>query len=132
MMKPILCGVLVLAGAAACSKGSDAKSVVAEFSRKGDSGDCAGLKDYIVAAQRDTIGSVLEQSCQAESQARKADTTRTPDQVLDAQEQGDRATVRVQSNEGGTAHTSTVVLVKENGAWKIDMQATMQNAASQT
>ena len=116
MMKQIILGAAVVAAVSGCSKGGDPKGVVQDFvSRVGSGSNCTGLKDMILASQRDLMGPALEQGCAAVGKA--GATAQTAPTVGDSTVNGDDATVSI--SDSGVSHS--VRLKKENGAWKIDV-----------
>ena len=129
-MKRLVLTVAMVAALAACSRGSGTPAGVAEeFMRKLDSGNCTGITDYLSNSSK-AIGPKLEQACAAQVEMKKSmpdkGKTLSSVNVLEATENGDRATVRLEgvfsdgSKEGGDALT----LVREDGRWKIDILAT--------
>ncbi len=133
-MKRLVLTVAMVAALAACSRGSGTPAGVAEeFMRKLDSGSCTGLGDYLSNSSK-AIAPKLEQACTAQVEMKKSmpdkGKTLSSVNVLEATENGDRATVRLEatfsdgSKEGGEALT----LVREDGRWKIDILATGMSA----
>lgn len=129
-MKRLMLTVAMVAALAACSRSSATPAGVAEeFMRKLDSGNCTGLGDYLSNSSK-AIAPKLEQACAAQKEMKKSmpdkGKTLSSVNVLEATENGDRATVRLEgvfsdgSKEGGEALT----LVREDGRWKIDILAT--------
>ena len=131
-MKRLILTVAMVAALAACSRGSGTPAGVAEeFMRKLDTGNCTGLGDYLSNSSK-AIAPKLEQACAAQVEMKKSmpdaakGKTLSSVNVLEATENGDRATVRLEgvfsdgSKEGGDALT----LVREDGRWKIDILAT--------
>ncbi len=129
-MKRLILTVAMSAALAACSGASGSPAGVAEeFMRKLDTGNCTGLGDMLSNSSK-AIAPKLEQACSAQAEMKKSmpdkGKTLSSVNVLEATENGDRATVRLEgvfsdgSKEGGDALT----LVREDGRWKIDILAT--------
>lgn len=131
-MKKLLITVSMVVALGACSRGGGTPAgVVEEFMRKMESGSCSGLGDYLSAQSKAVAGPKLEQGCTAAAEMRKADPSKGKSissiNVLEAKEEGDRATVRLEAqySDGTKEGGDPIVLVRENGAWKIDLLAGM-------
>lgn len=128
-MKRLVLTISMVAALAACSRSSSTPAGVAEeFMRKIASGDCAGLGDYLSASSR-SIAPKLEQGCTLQAAERKngpdKDKTLSSVNVLEATENGDRATVRIEGvfSDGSKEGGETLTLVREEGRWRIDLLA---------
>jgi hypothetical protein len=131
-MKHILIGLSLAAALAGCSRGGSPAAVVEEFARKMESGSCSGVQDSLAASSRAMAGPKLEQACQAAAEMKKndpkaKDKTIKSMRVVESKEEGDRATVRMETEySDGTKSGAdqAITLVKEDGRWKIDLMAT--------
>ena len=133
-MKRLILGLAVVAAIGACSRGGGTPgAVVEDFARRLDSGNCTGLRDVFANNSRELVGEKIESVCQLGVEQRKsmpnADQQRLKTvHIMETKEEGDRATVRadIETNAGQRQGAQTFVLVRENGAWKIDLLATGQ------
>lgn len=131
-MKRIVLGLSLVVALAACSRGGNPAAVVEDFARKMDSGNCTGIQDSLSSSSRAMVGSKLEQACSAAAEMKKndpkaKDKTIRSMRVVESKEEGDRATVRLETEySDGTKSggSEAVTLVKEDGRWKIDLMAT--------
>jgi hypothetical protein len=129
-MKRLILSVSILAAIAGCSRASSTPAgVVEDFMRKMESGNCSGIGDALSASSKSVAGPKLEQACAAAGEMRKADPkakTISSIKVLESTENGDRATVRLEAtySDGTKDGGEPITVVRENGAWKIDLMAT--------
>jgi hypothetical protein len=138
-MKRIALGLVMAASVAACSGaggGSGPADVAEQFIRKFDTGNCDGMQDLLAASSRAAAGAELEKGCRAVAEMRKS----APDlmksaqlkdlRVLETKEEGDRAIVRLEAEmaDGRKDSGAPLVLVREDGNWRLDLQATEANA----
>lgn len=131
-MKRILLGLSLTIALMACSRGGGSPAAVVEdFARKMESGSCSGVQDMLTASSRGVAGPKLEQACQAAAEMRKNDPkakgkTIKAMKVLESKEEGDRATVRLETeySDGTKEAGDAITLVREDGRWKIDLMAT--------
>jgi Domain of unknown function (DUF4878) len=117
MVKQFVLGVAMVAAVTGCSRGNDPKAVVQDFFSRMTSGNCTGIKDLMLAAQRDQFGSAIEEGCSAAAKAGSLPQQGASPNFGDVTENGDDATVRISDD----STQRTVRLKKENGAWKIDV-----------
>lgn len=129
-MKRLIFTVSLVAAVAGCSRASSTPAgVVEDFMRRMENGNCSGIGDSLAASSKSVAGPKLEQACAAAGEMRKADPkakTVSSVNVLEATENGDRATVRLEAvySDGTKSGGEPIVVVRENGAWKIDLMAT--------
>lgn len=132
-MKRFIIGLAAIAALGACSKGASTPGAAVEsFLRMADSGDCNGISNALTKESRDMMGEKLVAACKmGKEQADKmpdAATKRLKSvNIIEAKEEGERATVTVEvENNAGQKERQTMVLRREDGAWKIDPMASAQ------
>lgn len=131
-MKRIILSLSLTMALVACSSGNSPAAVVEDFARRMESGNCSGVQEHLSASSRGMVGPKLEQACQQAAEMKKndpkaKDKTIRSMRVVESKEEGDRATVRMETEySDGTKSGAdqALTLVKEDGRWKIDLLAT--------
>jgi hypothetical protein len=122
-------GLTVAMGA--CSSAAAPEAALEELVRIGESGDCQRLPQLISKSGRDMVGPKLEAGCRQAQEERKKDPAKAEKKlkrinVLNRQESGeDRVTLRAEPEyeDGSKDSAQDFVMVREEGAWKIDIMA---------
>lgn len=111
----ILCVALV---GSACSKGggSDPKAVADQFWQATKTGKVEKIKPYVTKA---SLNSEMMKSDAGETQGEYT--------LSEASIEGDKATVATSLKDQGMDINLQTILVQEDGAWKVDVDATMQS-----
>jgi hypothetical protein len=134
-MKQLAIGLAMTAVLAGCSGSTaDGPAAAAEvFMKKINTGDCNGLRDDISASGRDILGPTMERACgtvksQLDQNPELAKQGIKQIHVVENKEEGDKATVKFEPerNDGQRGGTGTLVMVKEDGRWKVDLFASVQ------
>jgi Domain of unknown function (DUF4878) len=126
-MNRIALGLTLALAMAACSRGSSTpEGAVQEFVLAVQSGRCDGLSDYLASNSRATLGPKFETACRSGKMKNEGGKQLASFKTIDKQENGDRATVRLQEqfSDGTTGDTNSFVMVREDGRWRLDLFAT--------
>ena len=113
----ILC--VALAGAACSKGGSDPKVVADQFWQATKTGKVEKITPYVTKA------SLTSEMMKGDAGETKGEYT-----LSDATVEGDTATVATSLKDQGMDISLKTILVKEDGAWKVDVEATMQSMFS--
>jgi hypothetical protein len=126
-MKRLMIGLMATMSLIACARGGSPEAVVEEVMRAGETGRCDNLAENFTATSRQMIGEKLKQSClESKGKEKAGNKTLKTLKVVDRQEQGDRATVRLEPefSDGSKQPAQTFVLMREDNRWRIDLLAT--------
>lgn len=116
----VLAMTLLFTGLTACGKGgSDPKAVAEKFWEASKSGDPTQMEPYVTKA-----------SMQADLMKEKAGKTEGSFELGEAKVEGEQAKVATKLNDKGMSFDLQTILVKEGGAWKVDVNQTMMSMLS--
>lgn len=124
-MKRFALGLCLIGATTACSGASAPEGVVETFMLGMQDRRCDGVADSLTATSRRMAGSKVEAACRrGVMKARGKQLAGLT--LVDKQEDGNRATVRLQPRyaDGSTDAPQSFVLLREDGGWKLDLLAT--------
>ena len=124
-MKRFVTGVALALAVAACSGGSSPEGVVETFMLSLQEGRCDGIGDNLSVSSRRMAGSKIEAVCRQGVLKDRSGKQLSAMKLIDKQEDGDRATLNLQRQyaDGSTGEPQRFAMVREDGAWKLDLIA---------